>query len=37
MMWIDKGPILLTDWYHPDYFSLVTHVVGTDITKVVSY
>ncbi|KAM3068000.1 hypothetical protein ACMFMG_011048 [Clarireedia jacksonii] len=31
---IDVGPVLLTDWYHPDYFTLVEDVVSTDITKV---
>ncbi|CAD6446843.1 16abb2c0-1552-4ace-bf14-beaeb00daa69 [Sclerotinia trifoliorum] len=31
---IDLGPILLTDWYHPDYFSLVEDVVSTNITRV---
>ena len=33
----DKGPILLTDWYHPEYLSIVTNVVGKDVTKVVSW
>jgi hypothetical protein len=32
----DKGPILLTDYFHRDYFSIVEDVVGTDPTKVVS-
>jgi len=31
---IDVGPVLLTDWYHPDYFTLVEDVTSTDITKV---
>ncbi|PQE11769.1 hypothetical protein CJF32_00002578 [Rutstroemia sp. NJR-2017a WRK4] len=31
---IDVGPILLNDWYHPDYFSLVEDVTSTDITRV---
>lgn len=34
---IDKGPIMLSDWYHRDYNSIVADVVGTDVTKVVSY
>lgn len=33
---IDKGPILLTDWYHRDYNDIVKDVVGTDVTKIVS-
>lgn len=31
---IDKGPIMLTDYFHRDYFSIVEDVVGKDITKV---
>ncbi|KAH8803433.1 multicopper oxidase-domain-containing protein, partial [Xylogone sp. PMI_703] len=31
---IDKGPILLTDWFHTEYLKLVEDVVGTDIRKV---
>ncbi|KUJ12474.1 uncharacterized protein LY89DRAFT_756956 [Mollisia scopiformis] len=31
---IDKGPIILSDWFHRDYFSIVEDVVGTDISKV---
>ncbi|RAL64146.1 hypothetical protein DID88_002039 [Monilinia fructigena] len=31
---IDVGPVLLTDWYHPPYFSLVEDVVSTDINRV---
>lgn len=31
---IDKGPIMLTDWFHTEYMELVEHVVGTDITTV---
>ncbi|KAE8445118.1 hypothetical protein EG329_013720 [Mollisiaceae sp. DMI_Dod_QoI] len=30
----DVGPILLTDWFHRDYFSIIEDVVGTDVTKV---
>jgi hypothetical protein len=33
---IDKGPIILSDWFHRDYLSIVEDVVGTDVTKVVS-
>lgn len=33
----DKGPIILSDWFHRDYLSIVTDVVGTDVTKVVSH
>jgi len=36
-MCLDKGPIILSDWFHPDYLSIVENVVGTDVTKVVSY
>ena len=25
---IDVGPVLLTDWYHTDYFTIVEEVVG---------
>ncbi|KAG9243496.1 Cupredoxin [Calycina marina] len=32
---IDIGPVLLTDHYHPDYFSLVEKVMGTDTTQVI--
>ena len=31
----DKGPILLTDYFHRNYFSIVEDVVGTDVSKVV--
>lgn len=34
---IDKGPIILSDWFHRDYYSIVEDVVGTDISKVVSF
>jgi hypothetical protein len=33
---IDKGPIILSDWFHEDYLTIVENVVGTDVTKVVS-
>jgi FtsP/CotA-like multicopper oxidase with cupredoxin domain len=33
---IDKGPIILSDWFHRTYLSIVEDVVGTDVTKVVS-
>lgn len=26
----DLGPILLTDYYHPDYYTIVENVMGTD-------
>lgn len=32
---LDKGPIILSDWFHRDYNAIVADVVGTDITKVV--
>jgi hypothetical protein len=31
----DKGPIMLTDYFHRDYLSIVEDVVGKDISKVV--
>lgn len=31
---IDKGPIILTDWYHRQYLDIVKDVVGKDVTKV---
>jgi FtsP/CotA-like multicopper oxidase with cupredoxin domain len=33
---LDVGPIILSDWFHEDYLTLVEQVVSTDITKVVS-
>ncbi|KAK4990071.1 hypothetical protein LTR66_006892, partial [Elasticomyces elasticus] len=30
---IDLGPVMLTDWYHIPYFSIVQDVVGTDLRK----
>lgn len=37
LIWrIDKGPILLTDWFHRDYNDIVEDVVGTDVNKIVS-
>lgn len=33
---IDKGPIMLTDHYHREYFDLVEDVMSTDVFKVVS-
>ncbi|KAI9773256.1 MAG: hypothetical protein M1839_002168 [Geoglossum umbratile] len=32
---IDLGPVLLTDWYHRDYISIVEDIVGTDTAKVI--
>ncbi|KAH8672006.1 Cupredoxin [Tricladium varicosporioides] len=32
---IDKGPIMLTDHYHREYFKIVKDVISTDITKIV--
>lgn len=31
---IDLGPVMLTDWYHIPYFSVVQDVVGTDLSKI---
>lgn len=31
----DIGPVMLSDWYHEDYFKIVEGVVGTDVTLVV--
>ncbi|KAI1608527.1 Cupredoxin [Exophiala viscosa] len=33
----DLGPVLLTDYYHDDYFDIVAEVMGTDLTKVAPY
>ncbi|KAL2401892.1 oxidoreductase ptaK [Exophiala dermatitidis] len=30
----DLGPILLTDYYHEDYYTIVEEVMGTDLTLV---
>jgi hypothetical protein len=30
---IDLGPVMLTDWFHVPYFSIVKDVVGTNLTK----
>ncbi|TGO29898.1 hypothetical protein BPAE_0010g00840 [Botrytis paeoniae] len=30
----DLGPILLNDWYHPDYYSLVEDSMSTDLNRV---
>lgn len=29
---VDVGPVLLTDWYHKDYYALVEEYVGTDLS-----
>ncbi|RFU35069.1 hypothetical protein B7463_g1293, partial [Scytalidium lignicola] len=34
---IDKGPILLTDYFHTQYWDLVADAVGTDIHSAVPY
>lgn len=31
---IDLGPVMLTDYYHPQYYDIVEDVMGTDLTKV---
>lgn len=31
---IDLGPVILSDWYHVPYFSVVTDAVGTDLSKI---
>lgn len=33
----DLGPVLLTDYYHGDYFDIVAQVMGTDLTKAAPY
>ena len=30
----DLGPVMLTDYYHDDYFSILKDVMGTDLTKI---
>lgn len=34
---IDLGPVLLSDWYHENYYSIVEKVVNTDINKVIVF
>jgi len=29
---LDVGPVLLTDWYRKDYYTLVAEYVGTDLS-----
>lgn len=31
---IDIGPVMLTDWYHVPYFSIVADAVGTDLSLI---
>lgn len=31
---VDVGPIMLTDWYHIPYFSIVENAVGTDLSVI---
>lgn len=31
---VDLGPILVTDYYHEDYYTLVEQVMGTDLSQV---
>lgn len=31
---IDLGPVLLSDYYHKEYFDIVEEVMGTDLTKI---
>ncbi|RMD44879.1 hypothetical protein DV735_g374, partial [Chaetothyriales sp. CBS 134920] len=33
----DLGPVLLSDYYHGDYFSIVEQVMGTDLSLVAPY
>jgi FtsP/CotA-like multicopper oxidase with cupredoxin domain len=32
-IWVDVGPILVTDYYHRDYFTVLEDVMGTDPAK----
>jgi len=34
---VDLGPVLLTDYYHDNYYDIVEEVMGTDLTKVAPY
>jgi hypothetical protein len=36
-LFTDIGPVLLTDHFHDDYYSLVEQVMSTDTTVPVSY
>ena len=31
---IDLGPVLLTDYYHKQYFDIVEEVMGTDLSLI---
>lgn len=31
---IDIGPVMLSDWYHIPYFSIVSDAVGTDLSEI---
>ena len=31
---VDLGPVVLTDYYHEDYYAILEDVMGTDLTKV---
>lgn len=33
----DLGPVLLTDYYHDDYYSILEDVMGTDLSKIAVY
>lgn len=34
---VDLGPVLLTDYYHREYYDIVEDVMGTDLSKVAPY
>lgn len=34
---VDLGPVLLTDYYHEDYYSIVEKVMGTNLSEVAPY
>ncbi|KIW40573.1 uncharacterized protein PV06_07758 [Exophiala oligosperma] len=34
---VDLGPVLLTDYYHREYYDIVEEVMGTDLSKVAPY
>ncbi|KIW19302.1 hypothetical protein PV08_03596 [Exophiala spinifera] len=34
---VDLGPVLLTDYYHREYYDIVEEVMGTDLSKVAPF
>jgi FtsP/CotA-like multicopper oxidase with cupredoxin domain len=34
---LDLGPVLLSDYYHDDYFTILERVMGTDLSKIAPF